>query len=200
MGLIVTIVIDTFIVKVYDLVDKSFIPDRVKFLLFTINASICIISQFILINFLQRSFKRHLIIKTLNVNLLFRILLVSLVVIGTLMGVLILQQFYYNYYKISLPMFIVIISYGTASSFIIRLSILFLSWFKSNHNWIVFLYFISMLLIAFNLIMTATVTVVKLSDRPDEIRKFVGGTVNLSVGKYVILGQYLQSIFYYILC
>ena len=187
MGLIVTIVIDTSIVKVYDLVDKSFIPAQVKFFLFSINTSICIILQFILINYLQRSFKRHLIIKTLNVNLLFRILLVSLVVIGTLMGVLIFQQFYNNYYKISLPILIIIISYGIASSFILRLSILFISWFKSNHNRIVFLYFISMLLIAFNLIMTATVTVVKLNDRPDEIRKFVGGTVDLSVGKYVIL-------------
>ena len=130
MGLIVTIVIDTSIVKVYDLVDKSFIPAQVKSFLFSINTSICIILQFILINYLQRSFKRHLIIKTLNVNLLFRILLVSLVVIGTLMGVLIFQQFYNNYYKISLPMLIVIISYGIASSFILRLSILFISWYQ----------------------------------------------------------------------
>ena len=35
--------------------------------------------------------------------------------------------------------------------------------------------------------MTASVTVVKLNDRPDEIRKFVGGTVDLSVGKDVFL-------------
>ena len=103
------------------------------------------------------------------------------------MGVLIFQQFYNNYYKISIPMFLIITSYGTASAFIIRLSILFVTWFKSNHNWIVFLYFTSMLLIAFNLIMTASVTVIKLNDRPDEIRKFVGGTVDLSVGKYVFL-------------
>ena len=187
MGLIATIVIDTSIVKVYDLVNKSFIPDQIKFLLFSINSSVCIILEFILINYLQRSFKRHLIIKTLNVNLLFRILLVSLLVIGILMGVLIFQQFYNNYYKISIPMFLIITSYGTASAFIIRLSILFVTWFKSNHNWIVFLYFTSMLLIAFNLIMTASVTVIKLNDRPDEIRKFVGGTVDLSVGKYVFL-------------
>ena len=187
MGLIATIVIDTSIVKVYDLVNKSFIPDQIKFLLFSINSSVCIILEFILINYLQRSFKRHLIIKTLNVNLLFRILLVSLLVIGILMEVLIFQQFYNNYYKISIPMFLIITSYGTASAFIIRLSILFVTWFKSNHNWIVFLYFTSMLLIAFNLIMTASVTVIKLNDRPDEIRKFVGGTVDLSVGKYVFL-------------
>ena len=115
MGLIATIVIDTSIVKVYDLVNKSFIPDQIKFLLFSINSSVCIILEFILINYLQRSFKRHPIIKTLNVNLLFRILLVSLLVIGILMGVLIFQQFYNNYYKISIPMFLIITSYGTAS-------------------------------------------------------------------------------------
>ena len=103
------------------------------------------------------------------------------------MGLLIFQQFYNNYYKTLIPIFIIILSYGTAVSFIIVLSMLFFTWYKSNHNWIVFLYFISMIFIAFNLLMTATITVVKLMDRPDEIRKFVGGTVDLSVGKYVFL-------------
>ena len=40
ISLIVTLVIDTSIVKVYDLVDKSFISERDKFLLFSINTSI----------------------------------------------------------------------------------------------------------------------------------------------------------------
>ena len=109
------------------------------------------------------------------------------------MGVLIFQQFYNNYYKISIPILIIIISYVTASTFIIRLSILFLSWYKSHHNKIIFLYFISMLLIAFNLVMTATITVIKLIDRPDEIRKFVGGTVDISVGKFVFLDNIYKA-------
>lgn len=50
-----------------------------------------------------------------------------------------------------------------------------------------------MLLIAFNLVMTATITVVKLIDRPDEIRKFVGGTVDISVGKYVFLDNVYKA-------
>jgi len=50
-----------------------------------------------------------------------------------------------------------------------------------------------MLLIAFNLVMTATITVVKLTDRPDEIRKFVGGTVDISVGKYVYLDNVYKA-------
>jgi hypothetical protein len=187
IGLIVTIVIDISIVKVYDLISKNFISDQTKFLLFFINTSVCIALEFIVIKYLYNSFKTYRWKKVLSVNLLYRISFISLLIIGALMALLIFQQFYNNYYKISIPILIVITSYVVATSFIIMLSILFLSWFKSHHNRIIFLYFISMLLIAFNLIMTATITVAKLIDRPDEIRKFVGGTADLSVGKYDFL-------------
>jgi hypothetical protein len=189
IGLIVTIVIDISIVKVYDLIDKSFISDDAKFLLFLINTSICIVLEFIIIKYLYNSFKGYRWKKVLHVNLLYRISFISLLIIGTLMALLMFQQFYNNYYKVSIPILIIIISYVIASAFIIMLSILFLSWYKSHRNRIIFLYFVSMLLIAFNLVMTATITVAKLTDRPDEIRKFVGGTVDLSVGKYEFLNN-----------
>jgi hypothetical protein len=51
----------------------------------------------------------------------------------------------------------------------------------------VFLYFVSMSLIVFNLIMTATVTTVKVNERPNEIREFVGGSIDISVGWYLLL-------------
>jgi hypothetical protein len=46
-----------------------------------------------------------------------------------------------------------------------------------------------MLLIAFNLVMTAVITSVKLADRPAEIRSFVGGSVDLSAGRYLLLNN-----------
>ena len=193
IALIVTVVIDISIVKVYDLVDKSFISDETKFLLFSINTSVCIALEFIIIKYLYTSFKGYRWKKSLKINLLYRISFISLLIIGTLMAVLIFQELYYNYYKILIPILIVIISYIIASTFIIILSILFLSWYKSQHNKIIFLYFISMLLIAFNLVMTATITVIKLSDRPDEIRKFIGGTVDLSVGRFEFLNNIYKA-------
>ncbi|MFB5599980.1 MAG: hypothetical protein ACE5SW_07120 [Nitrososphaeraceae archaeon] len=51
------------------------------------------------------------------------------------------------------------------------------------------MYFASMLLISFNLFMASTVTSIKLMDRPNEIRMFVGGTADLSVGKYTLLND-----------
>ena len=71
-----------------------------------------------------------------------------------------------------------------------RLSILFISWYKSSHDRLVFLFFASTLLIAFNLVMTAIITGIKIDDRADEAREFVGGTVDLSVGsRYTLLNN-----------
>jgi hypothetical protein len=193
IGLIVTVLIDTSIVKVYDLIDKSFISDNAKFLLFSINTSICILLEFIIIKYLYDSFKGYRWKELLKVNLFYKISAISLLIIGTLLVISMFQQFYYYYYNILISILIVIISYVIAAAFIIILSILFLSWYKSHHNRIIFLYLISMLLIAFNLVMTATITVVKLSDRPDEIRKFSGGTVDISVGRFEFLNNIYKA-------
>ena len=71
------------------------------------------------------------------------------------MGILIFEQFFNNYYDTAISISIIATSYGIAAALLVWLSLLFLSWYKSNHSFIVFLYFISMLIIAFNLIMTA---------------------------------------------
>jgi hypothetical protein len=187
IGLIVTLVIDTSIVKVYDLINKSFIPQQSKLILFTTNTSLCLLLEFVIIKYIQNSFKRDQLNKRLNVDLLYTISFISLFVLAILTGLLIFQVLYNNYYKELIPIFIIIISYGTAVGFILRLSMLFISWYKSNHSLIVFLYFISMLLIASNLVMTAIITTVKINDRSDEAREFVGGTVDISFGRYVFL-------------
>ena len=57
IGLIVTLVIDTSIVKVYDLVDKSFIPEQGKIILFSINTSLCLLLEFVIIKYI---YKAHL--------------------------------------------------------------------------------------------------------------------------------------------
>jgi hypothetical protein len=187
--LIVTIIIDISIVKVYDLVYKGLINEEIKLLIFSTNSLLGIALQFIIILYLQRIFKKQQLNKQINIHLLSKISLISLSVIGILMGLLMLQQFYNNSYPSSITIFITIISYGTAAGLIIRLSISFLYWYNSNHNLIVFLYFISMLLISFNLIITCTVVIAKITDKPEEIRRYVGGTADLSGYKYQLLDK-----------
>jgi hypothetical protein len=95
----------------------------------------------------------------------------------------------YNHYHISISIFIVTISYGTGAAFLAWLVILIFSWSRSNPNVIVSLFMTSIILIAFNLIVTAAITDIKLVDRSDEVLEFVGGATDISAGKYLFLNN-----------
>lgn len=187
--LIVALGIDSAILKINDLVNKAFIPEQEKILLFAVNSSLGLFLVFLTLTYLEASFKKNPLNRKFNLELLYRFSLNSLFVIATLMALLIFQQFNNSYYNISISIFIITISYGTATGFLIKLIILFLSWWRSNPNWILSLFITSMILITFNLAITAIVTVIKLSDRSDEIRQYVGGAADISAGKYVFLNN-----------
>ena len=187
--LIVALGIDNAILKINDLVNKTFIPEGAKLLLFAVNSSLCLLFVFIILTYLEASFKKNPLNKKFDLELLYRFSLNSLFVIATLMALLVFQQYDNSYYNISISIFIIIISYGTATGFLIKLIMLFLSWWRSNPNWVLSLFITSMILITFNLAITAIVTVIKLGDRSDEIRPFVGGAVDISAGKYVFLNN-----------
>lgn len=112
------------------------------------------------------------------------IFLTLLGVLATLIGALIFQQFYNRYYDTSLSISIVSLSYGIAAAFILWMSFLFLSWYRSNRSLIVLLYFVSMLGIAFNLIMTADFVSVKITDRPSHAGEYVGSSGDITGGKH----------------
>jgi hypothetical protein len=189
IALIATLLIDTSVVKINDLIDKYFIPLQSKLILFSVNSSLCLLLQFFIIRYIKSSFKTDQLNKTLKVKAFYIISLISLCVLGTLIGFLIFQQFYNNYYDTPITILMITISYGTAATFIIWLSLLFFSWYKSNHNLIVFLYFISMSVIAFNLIMTAAFISAKMSALPYQIGEFVGSSGDFYSGRHLLLGN-----------
>ena len=160
-ALIVTLLIDTSIVKINDLIDKNFISIQYKLVLFSVNSSVCLLLQFFIIKYVKSSFRRGRLDKR-KTKAFYVISLTSLSILGALMGILILEQFFYNYYDTSIGISIIATSYGIAAALLTWLSWLFLSWYKSNHSFIVFLYFISTLIIAFNLIMTLPLQVPRL--------------------------------------
>ena len=189
IALIVTVLIDTSVVKINDLIDKYLIPMQGKLILFSVNSSLCLLLQFSIIKYLQSSIKRDQFNKTLKVQAFYKIALISLCILATLIGILIFQQSHYNYYYTSISILIIMISYGTAAGFLIWLSVLFFSWYKSNRSLIVILYFISTLMIAFNLITTGVYTGVKVSERPEFTGEYVGGSGDISFGKHLFLGN-----------
>lgn len=196
IGLIVTSIIDVSIVKINDLIDKYFIPMQGKLILFAITSSVCLILQFYLVRYIHVSFQRHRPNSTLKVKAIYAVSLLSLGVLTVLVGSLIFQQFYNNYYNTLFTISIIALSYGTAAGFVIWLSLLFLSWYTTRHDMIVLFYFISMSVIAFNLIMTAAFTTMKLNDRPQLASEFVGSSGDISGGKHKLLDNiYRISLF-----
>ena len=183
LALITIILIDTSVVKIYEIIDKDFAPSQLKILLFSGEALLCLLLQFLLLKQVWNSFKTNQSHSRLQV----RISLISLSVLGTLIAIMIFQMYYFNQYSSFLTIAIIIISYGTATGFIIWLSWMFLSWYRSTHKFIIFLYFMSMSLIAFNLIVTAAFASAKVTDRPDQIGVYVGGSGDISGGRYIIL-------------
>src|SRR5262245_5766385 len=175
-------IIDVSLVKINDLIDKYFIPILGRLVLFTVNASICLLLQFFLIRYIRGSYKGDRMNKTLKVRAIYTISLISLLILATLIGFSIFQQFYYGYYSMSISIAIIAISYGTAGCLLIWKSILFFSWFRSSRNLIVLLYFISISMIAFNLIITAAYISLKLSYMPRIIGEYIGSSGDITSG------------------
>ena len=189
VALIVVILIDTSIVTVYDLVDKNYLPTGDKLTLFAINSMLCIFLQLVLIRHIRHSLDNVRPITRLSSKIFNVIPFFAVGATGAIIALLSTQQFYYGYYNKYLSIALVSVSYAASSALVIRLSMLFLSWYKSERSMVIFLYFVSMALIAFSLIMTAIVTDFKIGERPTEIAEFVGGSANIYVGRYELLDR-----------
>ena len=82
IALIVTILIDTSVVKINDLIDKYFISLQSKLILFAVNSSLCLLLQFFIIKYLQSSFKKDRLSNKLKVNTFYIVSLISICVLG----------------------------------------------------------------------------------------------------------------------
>ena len=193
IALVVTSLIDISVVRVNDLINKDYIPMQSKLILFTVNSSLCLLLQYFILKQVKSSFRIDRLNRTLKIKAFYLISLTSLCVLAVLIGFTIFEQFYYNQFDTLLTICIISISYGTAAALMIWLSLLFLSWYKSNHSLIVLLYFISIVVIAFNLIVTAAYVNAKMSDRPTYTAQYVGGSADVSGGQHLFL-QYTYII------
>lgn len=186
-SLIITLLIDTTIIKIYDITYKQFISIEGKITLFAANSLVCLIIQYLIVHYIRNAFESYKLGRKLGVPLLYRMSLISLTILAASFALLIFQMFYHNYYNSWIIIFIIFLSYGTASIFVVVLCTLFMFWYKSNHDLIVLLYFLSMSIIVINFIVTATYISLSINDRPKELREYIGGSIDVSVGRHVFL-------------
>jgi hypothetical protein len=189
IALTITLLIDTSLVKINDLVNKYFIPIQSKLILFSINSFTCLLLELLLIKFVIKSLVIQRLSNTPKVRAFYIISLTSFIFVAIFIGLLVFQQFYYRYYEIWINIVIITISYGTSAVLIIWLALLFFHWYKSSRDFTVLLYFISMALIAFNLTLAGLFIGAKLSDAQYRVGEFVGGSGDVSGGSHLFLGN-----------
>jgi hypothetical protein len=180
---IFTFIIDILLVKIYDTVDKYFIPIEVKSIIFSINTVLCLTFQFGIIKYLQSIIDQQELVRV-KIKSFYIVSLISLIVSSTLIGILTFQIFYYEEFKTVMLIIFVLTNYGIGSLLMLKLDMLFLRWFRLYHNLAVLLYFIAISLIILHLIVTAVYESIKINERPPEIREFVGGSIDISIAKY----------------
>jgi hypothetical protein len=192
--LIVTIVIDTSIIKIYDLSYKYFVSMQNKIILFAVNSSLCLLLQCLAIYYIRHSVEKNTRGRRLGIQFVQKILVISLAVLGTSLAILTIQMYYNASYDSWNLIFIISFTYGTASVILIILCKLFVSWYKVKHDLLVLLYFISILIIVINFVVTALYTCINIIERPSEVREFVGGSMDVTVGRHIFLDA-LYSVF-----
>jgi hypothetical protein len=191
IGLIVILLFDTSFIKVYDLLYKGFTSMPMKITLFAFVSFACLFTQYLIISYIRNSFQRFKLGQPeLDAKRFYRISSITLVVLAASFVTLTLQMFYQNYYSSFITTFIISLSYGMACVFLIIFCSLFWSWYKSNRELVVLLYFLSIAFIILNFIVTATYTSYAINDRPSSVRQYVGGSIDVSVGRHTILHSF----------
>src|SRR5919112_2539410 len=185
--LIVTIVIDTSIIKIYDLSYKYFVSMQNKIILFAVNSSLCLLLQCLAIYYIRHSVEKNARGRRLGIQFVQKILVISLAVLGTSLAILTIQMYYNASYASWNLIFIISFTYGTSSVILIILCTLFVPWYKAKHDLLVLLYFISILIVVINFVVTTIYTCINIIERPSEVREFVGGSMDVTVGRHMFL-------------
>ena len=187
--LIVIILIDTFLIRFYDLINKNLVPLTARITVFGATIVLCLLLEFVLLrNTKQLNFN----IKAKKKISFEKFLYISLLSISVLVGLLLFQILYLNYYSTDLLLSVILVIYGTVIILIVRTMILFASWYRINLDLVFLLYSISMSMIIFNLSLTCIVLVVNLDQKPEQIRQFSGGSMDITAGRYGILSSALM--------
>src|SRR5687767_12879585 len=90
------IILDTVLIKITDNVYKYFIPITEKILFFGIFSLLCLFVQFILLTYFTKFFKEK---TKLSINKFFLIFMVGFVINCILIGYIVQQMLFLNYYS-----------------------------------------------------------------------------------------------------
>ena len=181
-SLIVLMVIDISLIRVYDIISKQLILIDTREVLFGIISIACLVAEYLLLKLVKPSPVDERGKIRLHVILIYKVINTAQYVIGAIVVFVILQILFFSSYSTAVLLAVILCSYtlsiGILSVFISRI----LS-FKRNTIF-TFLFVLALGSVTINAAIVMVDVSLRFGDRPPETRAFFGGSSDISKGKY----------------
>ena len=173
---VAALIVDTILLKVYDLLVKDPTSSMTTFL-FIIIASIYCMGQYIILKFVRVGSKEIRALKVLHFNILYNSIKIIQYALAAILVYVVLQVALTSQYTTAFISIATTISCILACSMLVILTQRFFSWFKTNKDYVVFLYGLSAAVLAIStVILFVFVDIVISSTKEDTIMPRVAGT------------------------
>jgi hypothetical protein len=186
--LLVLMVIDISLIRVYDIIVKQFISIDTKEILFGIVSIACLVAEYLVLKLIKPLLGGDRNKNKLHVISIYRVINAAQYVIGAIVIFAILQILSSSHYNTIVLLAIILSSYtlsiGILSVFISQI-LTFLSFKGKTIS--MFLFVLALGSITINSAIATVDVALRLGDKPSEIRPMFGGSVDLSKGKYDVV-------------
>jgi hypothetical protein len=184
-ALIILMVTDIALIRIYDIISKQFMPTETKEILFAVTSISCLVAEYLLLQFIKPPRNDNKSKNRLHANLLYVITKITQYVIGGIVILLILQILFSSKYSNIVLLAIILCSYvlniGILSVFIVRI----LTLLPPKRNTLFMMLFVFAVgCITINAAIAMVNASLRIGDRQPETRAFFGGSGDLGKGRY----------------
>jgi len=175
--LVVAMVLDTSLVRIYSISSNIQTLSNIRIGLFLAIAIAYVTGQYLLLEFVKKKSREIRTKKQLHLKIIHRTVTIVQYLLTALLVVIISEMILTSSYSTLLLAIIVGISYILAIAMLGLLAQRFFSWFKSNRNLVVLLYGLSGAMLAINATFTIAFVEVILIDTVPYVQSYVGASV-----------------------
>ena len=186
--LLVLMIIDISLIRVYDIIAKQFISIDTKEILFGIISIACLIAEYLVLKLIKPAQSEDKRKNKLHIISMYRVTKAVLYAIGAIVVFAILQILYSSHYDTIILSAIILGSYTLSIGILLVLIGRILTLLSVNRNTIFMtLFVVAVGSITINAAIAMVDVSLRLGDKPSEIRVVFGGSVDYGKGKYNIV-------------
>ena len=184
-ALIILMITDIALFRIYDIISKQFIPMDTKEILFAVTSISCLVAEYLLLQFIKSPRNDNEGKNKLHANLLYVITSAIQYVIGAIVVLLILQILFSSKYSNIVLLAIILCSYVLSVSILSVFIVRILTLLPPKRNTLFMMLFVFAVgCITINAAIAMVSVSLRIGDRQPETRALFGGSGDLGKGRY----------------